>query len=208
MLPKYASKPYVWLLTAAVACIVSISCATGNAQEKAPPEKEQSEQKKEQKAGPAEKAEQEVVVYTNKDLERMFGESEESADLDAPAADEPAEERKPIMEIKVEPEPGEQPPASDPLAVMRQRKEMDEARAQAVAEAEKAVADARERVTQLEQRILALRNPYSARPQIPEDEKADWDSMGTRERLEKSEEQLAQAREELEAAEKELDAIR
>jgi hypothetical protein len=84
---------------------------------------------------------------------------------------------------------------------------MAEARTRAIAEAEQAVAAARERVKELENRILALRNPYMARPEIPEEEKADWDSMGTGERIKNSEEQLAQARKDLEAAEKARAAI-
>jgi len=47
-----------------------------------------------------------------------------------------------------------------------------------------------------------------ARPKIPDEEKSDWDAMGTRERIAKSEEALQQAREDLKAAEKALAEIR
>jgi hypothetical protein len=99
-------------------------------------------------------------------------------------------------------------PASDALSLMREQQARAEERGRAIAEAEQAVADAKARIEQLELRISALRNPFRARPDIPEDEKAEWDSMGTRERLERTEAQLEQARAELAAAEQELAKIR
>ena len=200
MLPKYFSTPLAWLLTLAVASFISVACATESGTEKTaskPPQK--ADKHKENAPEP----ETEVKVYTNQDLEKMFGEEEESAEAPAPPAEEPEAERKPVMEVTVEPEPGEKP-AADPLALMRQEQAMAAERDRAIADAKKTVADARARVTQLEQRILALKNPYLPRPEIPDDEKAGWESMGTRERLEQSEQQLEQARADLKAAKKAL----
>lgn len=199
MLAKHASTPLVWLLTAAVVCFISTACATEKGSEK---KESQPAQKAEEKAEPGGQGEQDVKVYTNEDLERMFGE-EESAESAAPPTEEAAGERKPVMEVKVEPEPTAKP-ATDPLSRMQQQQAEAEDHARAVEEAKQAVADARKRVAQLEERVLAVKNPFLARPVIPDDEKAQWDSMGARERLEDSETKLKQAREELAAAEKKL----
>jgi hypothetical protein len=201
MVPTHTPKPLVWLLTAAVACFISIACAT----EKGSEQKDSEAAPKSEKA--AEPAEQEAMVYTNEDLNKLFGEEGISEQTALPPEDS-SEEREPVMEVKVvEPEPAEKS-AGDPLNLMQQQQAQAEERTRIVAEAELAVAEARARVQQLEQRMLALKNPFMARPKIPEEERADWDSLGARERREKSEEQLTQAREQLKAAEEELARVR
>jgi hypothetical protein len=208
MLPKHASTPLAWLLTAAVACFISVACATEKSSEQKEPESPPKAEKAE------EPAEQEVKVYTNEDLEKLFGEEESMEPTRLPSVEQtplppadPSAEQEPVMEVKVEGEPPAKP-ASDPLTLMRERQAQAEERNRAIAEAEQAVATASARVEQLELRISALRNPFRARPDIPEDERAEWDSMGTRERLERTEEQLEQARADLAAAEQELAKIR
>lgn len=199
MVPTHAPKPLVWLLTMAVACFFSIACAT---------EKDSEQKDSETARKSAEPAEQEAAVYTNEDLDKLFGEEGSTEQTALTPEEESGEEREPVMEMKVvEPQPAEKV-VSDPLNLMQQQQALSEERTRIVAEAELAVANARARVKQLEQRVLALKNPYMARPEIPEEERADWDSLGTRERREKTEEKLIQAREELKAAEAELAKVR
>jgi hypothetical protein len=202
MIPTYSPKPLVWLLVAAVACFISIACAT----EKGSEQQESEPAKKSEEA--AEPAEQDAKVYTNDDLNKLFGEAEAGEQTALPLEEYMGEEQEPVMEIKVvEPEPAKES-VPDPVNLMEQQQAQVEERSRLAAEAEQAVADARARVTQLEKRLLALRNPFSARPEIPEDEKSEWDSMGTSERVTKSEEELQQAREDLTAAEKALAEVR
>jgi len=202
MVPTHAPKPLIWLLAAAVACFISIACATEKGSEQ---QESEPAQKSEEVAEPAE---QEVKVYTTEDLDKLFGEGDGAVQTVLPPVATPEEPREPVMEMKVvEPEPAEKS-ATDALRRLQQQQVRIEERNRTAAEAERAAADARERVKQLEQRILALKNPYMARPKIPDEEKSDWDAMGTRERIAKSEEALQQAREDLKAAEKALAEIR
>jgi hypothetical protein len=201
MILTISPKPLVWLLAAAVACFISIACAT----EKGSEQQESEPAQKSEKA--AEPAEQEAKVYTNEDLKKLVGETDAGEQTDLPP-EEYTGDQEPVMEIKVvEPEPAKES-VPDPVSLMKEQQAQVEERNRLVAEAEKAVADARARVTQLEKRLLAMRNPFAARPEIPDEEKADWNSLGTRERVEKSEEDLQQAREDLKAAEQALAGIR
>jgi hypothetical protein len=192
----------IWILAVALIGLTPIACATEE-------EAKQEETKAAESSG-EQKAEEEVKVYTNADLEKMF--ADESANETVPPTQlPPAPESAAKPEESAKPAEPAKPPAeskpSDPLSLMQQQQAQKEERQRNRAEAEKAVADARARVEQLEERIMALKNPYRARPVIPDDEKEDWDSMGTRQRLEDSEEKLRLAREELAKVEKELAGI-
>lgn len=211
MVAKYVPRLSIWILAIALIGFTPVACA--NDEESKQEETKAAESSGEQEA----KAEEEVKVYTNAELEKMFG--DESANETVPptklpgappTAAEPDDSAKPAEPAK--PPKTATPPAenkpSDSLAMMQQQQALREEQQRTIAEAEKAVADARARIKELEERIMALKNPYRARPVIPEEEKADWDSMGTRQRLEDSEEKLRLAREELAKAEKELAGIR
>jgi hypothetical protein len=205
MFAKYVPRLSIWLLAVAVIGLTPVACATDEASK-------QEETKAAESSGEKE-AEEEVKVYTNADLEKMFADESDSEKVPPtklPPATEPGETAKPAE--PAEPPKTAAPPAAskpaDALALMQQQQAQREEEQRTIAEVEKGVADARARVKELEERIMALRNPFRARPVIPEDEKADWDSMGTRQRLEDSEEKLRLAREELAKAEKELAEIR
>jgi len=70
MVPTHAPKPLIWLLAAAVACFISIACATEKGSEQ---QESEPAQKSEEVAEPAE---QEVKVYTTEDLDKLFGEGD------------------------------------------------------------------------------------------------------------------------------------
>jgi hypothetical protein len=57
-------------------------------------------------------------------------------------------------------------------------------------------------VETLEKRLLAVRNPYRPRPQLPPDEAKAWEGLDGAQRAQRVEEQLAAARVELAAARK------
>ena len=95
-------------------------------------------------------------VYTNDDLSRRYGASEAP---EAPAAT-PEGSRA----------PGTPQNAPDPLALMEQEKKAQAAREDEVAQAESALAAAQAKLANLEKQLLATRNPFSARPQLSEEE--------------------------------------
>jgi len=206
MTPRTASKLLPWVLVALLVCLAGPVLA-----EDEKPKKEQPAAG-EQKAG-AEDAEagkkdgipvkeaDETYVFTNDDLERLTDAGHDVPPTRLPpAGDAPA----------ATPAPAPAPPAKpgDALEWLEQNKARAAERAQRITDAEKAVADARARVQALEKRLLSLRNPYSARPQIPDDEKAEWDELSTRDRVEKTQRQLEEARGELASAERLLEGLR
>ncbi len=203
MVAKYVPRLSIWLLAVFLIGLTPVACATD--------EEAKKEETKAAESSGEKEAEEEVKVYTNADLEKMFG--DESADetippTQLPTSPSPAAEPGRTAEPSESAEPPAESKPADALTLMQQQQAQREERQRTIAEAQKAVADARARVKELEERIMALRNPYRARPVIPEDEKAEWDAMGTRERLEDSQEKLRLAREELAKAEKELAEIR
>lgn len=187
-----------WILAAAL--LVALSPAVlADEQKKEDPKQDESAEKKSSEAGKAKADEEEVVVFTNDDLKRLYGEPEP-----APAPPAPAQPAQPGAK------PGDaapQPPAN-PLEWMENRKAQAQDRAQKIAEAEKALADAQQKVNDLDLRLKALRNPYRARPQISNEERAEWDQMGTAERVKRTEEQLQEARTAAEQARAELQRLR
>ena len=200
MVAKYVPRLSIWLLAVALIGLTPVACATEE-------EPKQEETKAAESSGEKE-AEEEVKVYTNADLEKMFSEESDSEKVPPttlPSTPPPAAE--PAKPAETATPPAESKP-TDALTLMQQQQAQREERQRTVAEAEKTVADARARIKQLEERVMALKNPYRARPVIPDDEKEEWDSMGTRKRLEDSEEKLRLAREELAKAEKDLAQIK
>lgn len=122
-------------------------------------------------------------------------------------AEPPASAAKPPPEAVVEAPPAA-PAATDPLQWMEDRQAREEAQRVRIAAAEKAVDDARARVAELENRLLAVKNPFLPRPVLPPEEAAAWEGLDGAERAKRVETQLAEARSELERAEKALADLR
>ena len=121
-----------------------------------PKEKQKPAEKTEaagsEKASGEEKTE-EVRVYTNADLAGPSG-SSAAADSDATEADSKA-----------------LPRIDDPMVWMRKQKANAAKRTERIAAAETAVKTARARVVALEKQLMAVSNPFSARPELDEKEK-------------------------------------
>jgi hypothetical protein len=132
-------------------------------------------------------------VYTNDDLGRLPPESP----LPASTA---AKKTAPPAEAGVEKAP-------DPVQVMENEEARKDARQLQIAEAQRAVAAAEARVRDLERRALAVKNPFLARPEIPDEDRAAWDKMTAPERLKLTEDQLKAARDDLERAKARLDQL-
>lgn len=150
---------------------------------------------------------EEVVVFTNDDLESMM-------------ANLPPEERlKGVYQaerhIGVPPPEGSAekktaPESEDPLEWMEQRQAAATERKVELADAQKRVAELQARVTELERRALAIRNPLMPRrysDRNPEDAE-DWDKENAQQRLEATQAELDKARQELAAAQQDLTRLR
>jgi hypothetical protein len=144
-----------------------------------------------------------VRVYTNADLEKMFGivaaEDREPGAVAADAADDVASTK-----------PAQAKPTEDPLVWLKKRQEAAAARSVALAEAEKEVTDARARLAEIEKQKMAVRNPYAARPKLSEEEQQRRREAGETagERFERTEALVRAAREEVRAAEAKLAQLR
>lgn len=213
MRPKHASKLLPWLL--GLALVGGLLPAAVAEEEKKPEEKPPQKSAEPAETKPASPAVTEEVkkdaeegrVFTNEDLERLFGgegeEVFEPAPQPAPAEGAAPAERTPLQPTEATP----QAPA-DPLQWMQAQQAREAERRQLIAEAEAAVVAAQQKVADLEKRLLAIRNPYLARPQIPDEEKADWDAKDAKARVDSTEEQLRLAREEVQKAQQELSRLR
>ncbi len=141
-------------------------------------------------------------VYTNADLEKLVDSVGEEDREPPPAgtAGAPAEGSK-------KPDPKSD---TDPLTWLQQRQSAQREHRKAVSEAQAAVNAARERLVNLERQLLAARNPFSARPQLSEEEKATRREGGetAAERHERTKELVENARTEIRAAEAELARLR
>ncbi len=144
---------------------------------------------------------EEVKVYTNADLEKMF-DIVVDEDREQPAAKPPATSKGP--------EKAEPKKAPDPLTWLRQRQDAQREHHKAVAEAEAAVTAGKQQVANLERQLLATRNPFSARPELSDEEKAKRQEggEGASNRYERTEELVEKAREAVRAAESELARLR
>jgi hypothetical protein len=145
-----------------------------------------------------------VKVYTNKDLDRMFGEKP-----DPDAAAEPAADTTPPAAGATKP-PGESRKpnefAVDPLEQMKQRQAAEVQRRQIVAQAEADLAAAQAKLKNLEVQLLATRNPFSARPKLSDEEKEIRTTSGesAEKRNERTQGLVDEAREEVATAEEAL----
>ena len=142
-----------------------------------------------------------VKVYTNADLEKMF-DIVAKEDREQPAAESP---------LAAKGSEGAEPKkAPDPLAWLRQRQNAQREHAKAVSEAEASLTAARQQLANLERQLLASRNPFSARPDLSDEEKAQRrdSAESAAKRHERTQELVEKAREAVHAAESELARLR
>jgi hypothetical protein len=137
-------------------------------------------------------------VYTNADLAKLVGITEEAEREPVPADTGGAGAEKPEPEVP------------DPLLWLQQSEAAKKEQRAAVAEAEAAVAAAHQRVTDLEKELLAVSNPFAARPKLSDEEKAKRaESKETaQERHERMKNMLDEARQAARAADAELARVR
>ena len=205
---KLASALLPWLL-----CIVLVAAAgpaiAGDEDKKDDAKSSEKAQKEAGAKGAAESGrsdnDDEAVVFTNEDLERLFGgdESESTIDDAAPAAGKPPAVRPGTRDEK--PKPAD---PNKPLLLLEEQKAQQAEWSRQVAAAEADVEAARKKVTDLDYRLRATRNPFLARPEIPEDEQGKWSGLTASERAARTQQQIDMAREELETAQSKLDALR
>jgi hypothetical protein len=131
-------------------------------------------------------------VFTNEDLTRMFGPAEES---------EPEPSGSGAQATADTPEN-----APDPLALMEQEQKDQASREQTIAEAEAKLAAAQEKLKNLEVQLLATRNPFSARPELSEEEQEQRATSGetAAERNARTQKLVEEAKAEVAEAEVEL----
>ena len=186
----------------ALVMLVSVSLASRTSAAEDPP-KQRSPYSKVASGHPP-KRDAAVRVYTNSDLEKMFGiVAAEDREASAVAAEE-------AEGADAAAKPTQAKPAEDPLVWLKKRQEAAAARSVALAEAEKNVADARVRLAELEKQKMAVRNPYAARPTLSEEEQQQRRDAGetAAQRFERTESLVEAAREEVRAAEAKLAQLR
>ncbi len=163
-----------------------------------------------QSASPAASGGDEPLLFTNEDLDRMFGSS-------AGATAEPAGEGASGDAAKRAEEPGKTVPADDaarpevlpdPLQAIQDEKRRSEQRQAQIALTEKAVADAEANVRDLEARLLAQRNPFLARPKLSKEDADAERDLDANQRVQRTEQQLEESRRDLERARAELARLR
>ena len=146
----------------------------------------------------ADKKEPETVkVYTNADLERLFG--------PAPAA---KTEEGETDDAKNAAGGASKPP--DALDTLQDAQARGRTRQLQAAEVEKVAAAKRAEIEKLEQRILRIRNPLLPRPEVdltPE-ERDEWKGLTAPQRVDLTQKQLDQARKELAEAEARLEKLK
>ncbi|NIM01452.1 MAG: hypothetical protein GTO30_13790 [Acidobacteria bacterium] len=140
---------------------------------------------------------EEVKVYTNADLEK-FKIVKPEEEVTTPAAETKEAETKTTKE------------AADPLQWLQQRRAAQQEQAKSLAEAEAAVTAAKAKLADLERQLLATRNPFSARPELSEEEKTKRTEGGetAAQRHDRTKEMVEKAREGLRKAEAELARLR
>lgn len=145
---------------------------------------------------------QAVPLYTNEDLERMFGPSGASKQSEGEAKPQPSSAAR----EGARPE-APRVPRRDPLEAIEEEQAREADRGLRLAEAEREVAEAAARVKELEKRALAIRNPFLPRPELPPEEAEAWKGLSNEQRLERTEAALAEARRKLEEARARLAAL-
>ncbi len=203
--PSTGQPPSAWVGSGAPA-----AASAGQASQASREEGTQQEQKQEQKQEQAKKsaASQETAVessaqpgkstrdgeesrvYTNEDLERLFG----------PAPPPRKETEAPVGK------PGESVPGTEALKQIQEEQAREVTRERLRSEAGKRVETAQARVRRLEDRLLRLRNPFLPRPEadMTEEELEAWKGLDSAARVRLTEKELEEARRELEKAQQAL----
>jgi hypothetical protein len=140
---------------------------------------------------------QPAKVYGNAELKKMFGPAPDTIVLPATPAGRPSGDSGEAAA-----------PPSDALESLFAGEAKKKERAARIAEGEQEVAAARQKVTDLEKRMLAVRNPYLARPKAPEEGAEEWLAADTRKRVELTAQQLEAARAAVTEAEQALAELR
>lgn len=136
-------------------------------------------------------------VYTNEDLERMFGGTSEPQESESISETETAQPAQPAQQGNV-----------DPLRALEAEKRAAAAQQVRIATAEKELVKAEETLKEMEKRLLALKNPYLPRPVVSPEEKEAWKGLDNVERVKRTKEQLEGVRQELERAKNRLEELR
>ena len=139
-------------------------------------------------------------VYTNADLKKLpeiaakAGEGQAAVETAATAKGSEKEPEK----------------APDPLTWLRQRQDAQREHGKAVSEAEAVLTAAKQQLANLERQLLAARNPFSARPKLSDEEKAERQDNreSAAERYERTQELVEKTREAVRVAEAELLRLR
>jgi hypothetical protein len=138
-----------------------------------------------------------TLSFSNDDLESMYGKPEPAAPAPTPAkaASKPTDGAK-----------TDRAKTADPLAAMEDAKAREAERRQRVADATTALESARAEVARLEKQVLAIKNPFSARAELSDEEKAKRfeGQESASARLARTEKMLDEARQRLAEAERGL----
>ena len=194
MSARRSPAAFALVLLAIVGLVVSGQvCIAGDPETDEDPKAADSEAKPD-----AEKKEpEEGKVYTNADLERMFGAAPAPKAVEGkPGAGEAAA--------------GAAPKLPDALDTMQDAQARGKTRQLQAAEVEKEVAAKRADVEMLEQRILRIRNPLLPRPEadLTPEEREEWKGLTSPQRVDLTQKQLDQARKELAEAEARLKKLK
>ena len=146
-------------------------------------------------------AEEEVLTFTTRDMERKYGKSAKPTPASKPVAEPPAKVGEAESKGKTEGKP-------DPLAQLQASEQAKRDKAAQRVDAQRQVQAAEAKVAELEKRMASLRNPLLGRVQPAEEDKQAWKGADQVARLRMTEENLAVARDELEQARTALNEIR
>jgi len=144
-----------------------------------------------------------VKVYTNADLAKMFPVVAEE-DREKPATETKTAEGTPAETDT--PAAPDAPAEPDPLTWLNQRQQAQREHQVAIERAQSALTTARSNLANLERQAMAARNPYSARPQLPDEEieKRRQGGETAAQRNERTQGLVEKAREAVRAAEAEI----
>jgi len=214
------TKSSTWMLALALACALIVPVAVAEEAEKAETDDEKKAEEAQEQADPAAElrveegrtmtnrqagapvtgagatkkkvAIPEGQVFTNALLDQLFGATEEE---DAATESAPAP-----------PTPGTSTPAPDPLKVMQEGVAERNQRQRLIQEAQKEVEAAKAKLAKLEVQLRATGNPFSARPELSDEEKKVRAESGesASERAERTAKMVEEAKAEVKAAEDRL----
>ncbi|MDH3592779.1 MAG: hypothetical protein OER88_12915 [Planctomycetota bacterium] len=212
--PFPRARRRTWIAPVAILCLLAAGEVWAQ-RDRAEPEKKQTESQdqaatdsKKKKSAIAqavtrERGRKPARVFTNEDLEKLTGLGPEQPRIKPPSPDAPPPPKKKTAAEKAA-EDGRAPGFADTERRAARAADLDRRRSAAEAR----VLLAEQRVSALERRLLQIRNPYLARPEIPEDEKEAWDALDGAGRAALTERQLAGAKKDLAEAREAYEAAR